>query len=40
MQWLLEGSHGMARDAEAVVALLEAKVKHGDAEAMRMLGVL
>ena len=29
----------MARDAEAAVALLEAKVKDGDAEAMWMLGV-
>ena len=29
----------MARDAEAAVALLEAKVKHRDAEVMRMLGV-
>ena len=38
-RWLLEGSHGMARDAEAAVALLEAKVKDGDAEAMWMLGV-
>ena len=36
---MLEGSHGMARDAEAAVALLEAKVKDGDAEAMWMLGV-
>ena len=38
-RWMLEGSHGMARDAEAAVALLEAKVKDGDAEAMWMLGV-
>ena len=36
---MLEGSHGMARDAEAAVALLEEKVKDGDAEAMWMLGV-
>ena len=35
---MLEGSHGMTRDAEA--AFLEEKMKHGDAEAMRMLGVL
>ena len=38
-QWMLEGSHGMARDADAAVALLEEKVKDGDAEAMWMLGV-
>ena len=38
-QWLLEGSHGMARDANAAVALLEEKVKDGDAKAMWMLGV-
>ena len=38
-RWLLEGSHGMARDADAAVALLEDKVKDGDAEAMWMLGV-
>ena len=38
-RWLLEGSHGVARDAEAAVAVLEAKVKDGDAEAMWMLGV-
>ena len=38
-RWMLEGSHGMARDAEAAVALLEAKVKDGDTEAMWMLGV-
>ena len=38
-RWMLEGSHGMARDAEAAVALLEEKVKDGDAEAMWMLGV-
>ena len=24
-RWMLEGSHGMARDADAAVALLEAK---------------
>ena len=36
---MLEGSHGMARDADAAVALLEEKVKDGDAEAMWMLGV-
>ena len=36
---MLEGSHGMARDADAAVALLEDKVKDGDAEAMWMLGV-
>ena len=36
---MLEGSHEMARDAEAAVALLEEKVKDGDAEAMWMLGV-
>ena len=40
MQWLLEGSHGMTRDAEAVVAFLEEKMKDGDAEVMRILGVL
>ena len=38
VQWLLEGSHGMTRDADA--AFLEEKMKHGDAEAMRILGVL
>ena len=38
-RWMLEGSHGMTRDADAAVALLEAKVKDGDAEAMWMLGV-
>ena len=37
-QWMLEGSHGMARDADAAVALLEEKAQ-GDAEAMWMLGV-
>ena len=36
---LLEGSHGVARDADAAVALLEEKVKDGNAEAMWMLGV-
>ena len=36
---MLEGSHGMARDADAAVALLEEKVKDGNAEAMWMLGV-
>ena len=35
---MLEGSHGMERDAEAAVALLEEKAQ-GDAEAMWMLGV-
>ena len=38
-RWMLEGSHGMARDADAAVALLEEKVKDRDAEAMWMLGV-
>ena len=38
-RWMLEGSHGMARDAEAAVALLEEKVKDGDAEAMWVLGL-
>ena len=38
-QWMLEGSHGMTRDADAAVALLEEKVKDGDAKAMWMLGV-
>ena len=38
-RWMLEGSHGTARDEDAAVALLEAKVKDGDAEAMWMLGV-
>ena len=38
-RWMLEGSHGMARDADAAVALLEEKVKDGNAEAMWMLGV-
>ena len=38
-QWMLEGSHKMTRDADAAVALLETKVKNGDAEAMWMLGV-
>ena len=36
---MLEGSHGMARDAEAAVALLEEKVKDGDIKALWMLGV-
>ena len=36
---MLEGSHGMARDADAAVALLEEKVKDGDAKSMWMLGV-
>ena len=36
---MLEGSHGMARDAGAAVALLEEEAKDGDAEAMWMLGV-
>ena len=38
-RWMLEGSHGMTRDADAAVALLEEKVKDGDIEAMWMLGV-
>ena len=38
-RWMLEGSHGMARDADAAVALLEEKVKDGNTEAMWMLGV-
>ena len=38
-QWLLEGSHGMERDADAAVALLEEQVKDGDAKAMWMLGM-
>ena len=38
-RWMLEGSHGMTRDAEAAVALLEDKVKDGDTKAMWMLGV-
>ena len=38
-RWVLEGSHGMARDADAAVALLEEKVKDGDAVAMLMLGI-
>ena len=36
---MLEGSHGMVKDADAAVALLEEKVKDRDAEAMWMLGV-
>ena len=36
---MLEGSHGMARDADAAMALLEEKVKDGDAKSMWMLGV-
>ena len=36
---MLEGSHGMARDADAAVALLEEKAKDRDAEAMWVLGV-
>ena len=36
---MLEGSHGVERDADTAVALLEEKVKDGDAEAMWMLGV-
>ena len=36
---MLEGSHGMTRDADAAVALLEEKVKDRDAEAMWLLGV-
>ena len=35
--WVLEGSHGMARDADMAVALLEVKLNDGDAEAMRLL---
>ena len=38
-RWMLEGSHGMARDAGAAVVLLEEEAKDGDAEAMWMLGV-
>ena len=38
-RWMLEGSHGMERDADVAVALLEEKVKDRDAEAMWMLGV-
>ena len=38
-RWMLEGSHGMARGTDAAVALLGARVKNGDAEAMWMLGV-
>ena len=38
-RWMLEGSHGMARNADAAVALLEEKAKDRDAEAMWMLGV-
>ena len=38
-RWMLEGSHGMTRDAEKAVALLEERTKGGDAEAMWMLGV-
>ena len=34
--WMLEGSHGMERDAEA---LLVVNAEDGDAEAMWMLGV-
>ena len=36
---MLEGSHGMTRDADAAVAVLEAKVKDRDTEAMWLLGV-
>ena len=36
---MLEGSHGMARNTKAAVAVLEERVKDGDAEAMLMLGV-
>ena len=36
---MLEGSHGMARNTKAAVAVLEERVKDGDAEAMWMLGV-
>ena len=38
-RWMLEGSNGMARDADAAVALLEDKVKDHDAVAMWMLGM-
>ena len=38
-RWMLEGSHGMARNTKAAVAVLEERVKDGDAEAMWMLGV-
>ena len=38
-QWMLEGSHGVERDADTAVALLEEKVKDGDVKAMWMLGV-
>ena len=36
---MMEGSHEMVMDADAVVALLEEKVKDRDTEAMWMLGV-
>ena len=38
-RWMLEGSHGMTRDADTAVALLEEKVKDRNTEAMWMLGV-
>ena len=38
-RWLLEGSHGKARDAKAAVVLLEEKAKNNDSDAMLMLGV-
>ena len=38
-RWLLEGSHGKARDAKAAVVLLEEKAKNNDSDAMWMLGV-
>ena len=38
-RWLLEGSHVMARDAGAAVALLEEEVKEWGTEAMWMLGL-
>ena len=37
--WMLEGSHGVERDAETAVALLVVNAEDGDAEAMWMLGV-
>ena len=36
---MLEGSHGLERDADAAVAFLEEKVEDWDEEAMWMLGV-
>ena len=37
--WMLEGSHGMARDANGAVVVLEERTKHHNAQAMWLLGL-